>query len=106
MCDDRGKFSVFVPALRANARGVSWANGPTPGKAVSLDDFYIAQPSTADAGKLNAALAAGKNLLFTPGVYKLDDTLRVSKAEHHPVRPGRSFARPHHRPTLDYGRRR
>ena len=77
--DRSGKYSVFVPALRTNARGVTWAKGPTPGTSVSLDRFFIAQPGTADAAKLNAALAAGKNLLFTPGVYRLDDTLRITR---------------------------
>ena len=79
--DKAGKYSVFVPALRINAQGVSWAKGPTPGTSVSLDDFYIAQPATADAAKLNAALAAGKHLLFTPGVYKLTDTLRITRPD-------------------------
>ena len=79
--DKGGKFSVFVPALQTDTKGVSWAKGPTPGKSVSLDDFYVAQPATADAAKLNAALAAGKHILFTPGIYKLDDTLKVTKAD-------------------------
>lgn len=77
--DRSGKYSVFVPALKTNTNCVTWANGPTPGMAVPLDRFYIAQPGTADAVKLNAALAEGKNLLFTPGVYRLDDTLRITR---------------------------
>ncbi len=77
--DHSGKYSVFVPALRTSARGVTWANGPTPGTSVPLDRFYIAQPGTANAATLNAALAAGKNVLFTPGVYRLEDTLRITQ---------------------------
>ena len=79
--DKSSKFSLFVPALRINAQGVTWAKGPTSGASVSLDKFYIAQPATADAAKLNAALAAGKHLLFTPGVYKLNDTLRITRPD-------------------------
>ena len=79
--DEHGKFLVFVPALQKDTKGVSWSHGSTPGKAVSLDDFYVAQPSTSDAAQLNAALAAGKHILFTPGIYKLDDTLRVTRAD-------------------------
>ena len=79
--DGSGKYCVFVPALETNTRGVTWAKGPTPGTSISLDQFYIAQPATAGAAELNAALAAGKHILFTPGVYKLDDTLKVVKAE-------------------------
>jgi hypothetical protein len=77
--DKSGKYSLFVPALRINAQGVTWAKGPASGTSVSLDKFYIAQPATADTAKLNAALAAGKHLLFTPGVYRLSDTLRITR---------------------------
>ena len=32
--------------------------------------------------QINAALAAGDNLLFTPGVYSYGSTINVTKAEH------------------------
>jgi hypothetical protein len=76
-----GRYSVFVPALQTNTQGVSWAAGPTPGTSVPIDRFYIAEPSTASAAGINAALAAGKHVLFTPGIYTLDDTLKVTKVD-------------------------
>jgi hypothetical protein len=79
--DGSGEYRVFVPALKTNTRGVSWQDGPTPGESISIDRFYIAQPSTAKAESINAALAAGKHVLFTPGIYSLDDTVRVTKAD-------------------------
>jgi hypothetical protein len=79
--DGAGDYRVFVPALKTNTKGVSWLDGPTPGESISLDRFYIAQPATARAETLNDALAAGKHILFTPGVYSLDDTLRIKKAD-------------------------
>jgi hypothetical protein len=79
--DGSGKYRVFVPALKTNTKGVSWLDAPTPGESITLDRFYIAQPSKANAKRINAALAAGKHILFTPGVYPLDDTLRVTKAD-------------------------
>lgn len=79
--DESGKYFIFVPALQTNTRGVSWAAGPTPGTAIPIDQLYIAQPSTAGAASINAALAAGKHILFTPGGYSLDDTVRVTKAD-------------------------
>jgi hypothetical protein len=79
--DASGRFGVFVPALRTDARGVSWATRPTPGETIPLDRFYVARPESANAGGLNAALAEGKHVLFTPGVYKLEDTLRVARAD-------------------------
>ena len=68
-------------AARPTPRASAGPTGPTPGKSISIDRFYIAQPATADAASLNAALAAGKHILFTPGVYSLDDTLRVTRAD-------------------------
>jgi hypothetical protein len=79
--DDSSKYSVFVPALQTNTRGTSWARGATPGKSVSVDRFYIAQAGKATAATLNTALAEGKHILFTPGVYALDDALRVTKPD-------------------------
>ncbi|KFE63178.1 fibronectin type III domain-containing protein [Hyalangium minutum] len=73
-----GQYAVFVPSLQTNTQGPSWGASPTPGTSVSIDQFYIAQPSTASAASLNAALSAGKHLLFTPGIYQLNDTLRVN----------------------------
>ena len=79
--DGSGAYRVFVPALTTDARGVSWHGGPTPGEALPLDRFYIARPHEATAGGINAALAKGRHILFTPGVYALDDTLRITKAD-------------------------
>ena len=79
--DDSGRYFVFVPALQTSTQGVSWSAGPQPGTSISIDQFHIAQPSTASAASTNAALAAGKHILFTPGIYSLDDTLRVTKAD-------------------------
>ncbi|WP_200876329.1 RICIN domain-containing protein [Amycolatopsis rifamycinica] len=78
--DGAGKYQVFVPGLKTNASGTSWANGAAPGTSISIDQFYIAKPG-ATAADLNAALAAGKNLLVTPGVYHLNQTLRVTRPD-------------------------
>ncbi|MEU4670979.1 RICIN domain-containing protein [Amycolatopsis sp. NPDC023774] len=78
--DGAGKYQVFVPALRTNTSGTSWANGTAPGSSLPIDQFYIAKPG-ASAADLNAALAAGKNLLITPGVYHLNQTLHVTRPD-------------------------
>ncbi|MGW4487569.1 RICIN domain-containing protein [Amycolatopsis sp. NPDC004368] len=78
--DSAGKYQVFVPALRSNTSGTSWANGNPAGSSLSLDQFYIAKPG-ASAADMNAALAAGKNLLVTPGVYHLNQTLHVTRPD-------------------------
>jgi uncharacterized protein YjdB len=76
--DNDGNYQVFVPSLRENAQGISWLSGSTPGRSVSIDQFYIANPDTSSAASINAALNQGKNLLFTPGIYHLEGTIQVN----------------------------
>jgi hypothetical protein len=76
VADSRGRFSIVVPALTHNTRGVSWRGGRTAGRTVSLDRFYVAQPGDS-AASINKQLAAGRNLLFTPGIYDLSEPIRV-----------------------------
>ncbi|KAI0188695.1 hypothetical protein F4808DRAFT_56961 [Astrocystis sublimbata] len=76
------QYEIFVPDLQHDTQGPSWAGGnDTPGRSISLDDFYVAQPAEATAARINEALGEGKNVLFTPGIYKLDDTLQVESAD-------------------------
>ncbi|WP_199439736.1 chitobiase/beta-hexosaminidase C-terminal domain-containing protein [Umezawaea beigongshangensis] len=77
--DGSGKYRVFQPALRTNASGPSWAGGSTPGTSLPMSQFYVVRPG-ATASAINSALASGCHLLFTPGVYHLDQTLNVTKA--------------------------
>ncbi|MGA5125608.1 RICIN domain-containing protein [Streptomyces pseudogriseolus] len=79
--DAAGAYRVFVPALSADSSGTTWANGATAGTSLGMDSFYVVKPGTASAAQINAALAAGKNLLVTPGVYHLDQTLRVTRPD-------------------------
>ncbi len=76
--DSRGHYDVFVPAAQRNSVGASWANGPTAGSSIPVDEFFIADP-TDSAKKINNALARGENLIFTPGVYQLDRTIDVKR---------------------------
>ena len=76
--DGAGKYSVFVPALQRNSSGATWPN--TPGTSVPLSRFYVAKPSD-NTATLNAALAQGLNLFFPPGVYRLSETLRVTRPD-------------------------
>lgn len=80
--DASGAFFVFVPEFSPrDTRGITWSEAPTPGRAVPIDEFHIARPERDTAASLNAALAAGKHLLFTPGHYRLDSPLEVTRAE-------------------------
>jgi hypothetical protein len=78
--DGAGNWQVFRPALRTNAQGPDWTAGTPAGTSIPIDQFYIAKPGdTADT--MNAALAAGKNLLVTPGVYHLSSPLDITRPD-------------------------
>ncbi|MBB5316482.1 adenylyl cyclase [Tunturibacter empetritectus] len=74
--DSNGKYKVFVPTLQKNSSGISWSNGSAPGQSRSINNFFIANPST-NVEEINLALLFGKSLILTPGVYQLRDTIRV-----------------------------
>ena len=76
--DDAGRWFVRVPAARTDTSGLSWADGMTPGRSVPLSAFYIARPGDS-VTSINRALAQGKNLLLTPGVYNVERTIRVTR---------------------------
>jgi hypothetical protein len=76
--DGQGNYYVRVPELRTASGGISWRGGFTPGISIPLSRFFIAHPGDT-ARQINAQLAVGKNLLFTPGIYDLAETLRVSR---------------------------
>ncbi|MCQ9136437.1 coagulation factor 5/8 type domain-containing protein, partial [Streptomyces hilarionis] len=77
--DGGGGFRVFLPAKRTNARGVTWGNGTPRGSSRPLSRFYVARPGVS-AATLNQALAQGLDLLLTPGIYHLDQPIRVNRA--------------------------
>ena len=78
--DSAGKYLVRVPKAQTRTRGISWADGLAPGRSVPISQFYIARP-TDSARRINTELARGKNLLLTPGVYRLDRPIEVRRAD-------------------------
>lgn len=78
--DKSGQFVVMVPGLEsAETQGTSWSDRKAPAEAVSIDRFYLARPDKDTARTINAALEDGKNLILTPGIYHLEDCIRVSR---------------------------
>ena len=88
-------YGVYVPGVRRDSAGRSWQEGqegkPWVFRAedrpcgeedeyiLSLDFFYVAKAGKDDARSINKALEEGKNLLLTPGIYKLDEPIRSGK---------------------------
>ena len=77
--DAAGNYFVSVPGLKSNAVGTDWTTGAPPEGVLSMDRFYVARSDRDDAATLNAALSQGKNLILTPGIYRLGDPILVSR---------------------------
>ncbi|MGA9667634.1 MAG: fibronectin type III domain-containing protein, partial [Terracidiphilus sp.] len=80
--DGSGNYNVFVPTVLTNSSGTDWAanGGLGTGYSLSINTFLIATPSTSLA-TINSALAAGQNLLLTPGIYKYSGSINITNAK-------------------------
>jgi hypothetical protein len=77
--DRSGAYNVFVPSAARDSKGTTWQAGTTTGRSLPLRTFFVAHPSDSIA-KINSALAQGRNLLFTPGVYDVAHSIAVRRA--------------------------
>jgi hypothetical protein len=75
--DSSGHYNVFVPAVQFSSSGTTWANGDTPGTSIPIENFFIANPSN-NGADITSALASGKNLILTPGMYQLNQTIEIT----------------------------
>jgi hypothetical protein len=79
--DKDGRYAVMTPALETSGVvGTSWDNRSTAGTPVPISRFYLARPDKDNAVSINAALAEGRHLMFTPGIYHLDGPILVTRA--------------------------
>ena len=78
--DDAGTYNVRVPSAATDTRGLSWDEGMTAGRTIPITDFFIADPQDS-VQEINNQLARGKHLLLTPGVYDVDRSIAVKRAD-------------------------
>ncbi len=77
---EKGEYKVFIPKAQRNSAGYNWSVGTDVGTSMPISRFLIARPSD-PVEKLNAAIASGKNIILTPGVYSLTAPLRIARAD-------------------------
>ncbi|WP_433894245.1 hypothetical protein [Streptomyces sp. CA-111067] len=77
--DQAGRYRVFLPALRHDAAGSTCGAGQPAGSSVPIDRFFVARPGDS-VHTVNRALAQGKHLLLTPGIYQPAGTIKVKWA--------------------------
>ena len=78
--DSNGQYNVFIPAVQRNSAGTTWGGGATPGSSIPINKFFIAKP-TDTVETMNAALGSGRNLILTPGIYQLDQSIQVTRPD-------------------------
>jgi hypothetical protein len=80
--DSSGNYNVFVPTVKTSSSGVDWTanSGLGTGYSDAISTFYIATPSNT-AAQINSALSSGKNLILTPGIYKLTAAINITNAK-------------------------
>ena len=78
--DSDDHFNVYVPSAQFDSSGTTWSEGQTPGRSIPIEDFFIAHPGDS-VQSINNALSRGKDLLFTPGAYNIDQTIKVKHAD-------------------------
>ena len=76
--DSSGNWNVFVPALEHGTSGPSWTSGTEAGTSLAISKFFVANPATPVIA-INVALALGKDLILTPGVYDLNQPIVVTR---------------------------
>jgi len=78
--DGAGHYQVRVPSAATETSGVTWADAMTTGRTISISNFFIARPGDS-VQVINKELARGKHLLLTPGVYDIDRSIAVKRAD-------------------------
>jgi hypothetical protein len=78
--DANGHYNVFIPSVQQNSAGTTWTAGSTPGLSIPIENFFIAKP-TDTAAAINKALGSGKNLILTPGIYNLDQSIQLTRPD-------------------------
>ncbi len=78
--DKKDGFGIYVPDWKKDTSSFGWNSETPEGKVLPLKDFYVAKENVDTAATINRALSEGKNILFTPGIYNLDEALTVKKS--------------------------
>jgi len=63
-----------VPEVKAGSSGVDFA----PGQQISFEQVFVASSSDT-AARINSKLALGLHVVFSPGIYSLNESLKVVK---------------------------
>ncbi len=78
--NENGRYAVMVPGLSTNGtRGTTWPSAKTAGTALPIELFHLARPEADTSASINRALDSGKHLILTPGIYHLENCIRITQ---------------------------
>jgi hypothetical protein len=85
--DSDGKFNLVTPQAKRFSVGAQWDEGYVD----SFDRVFVATNETATS-EINAKLAEGLHVVLTPGVYRLQEPIRIAGGKSHQVLLGLGLA--------------
>lgn len=72
-------YSLIVPAYEANSGYVTDLS--TTARTITQENIYLAVATLDTAETINNELAKGKNVILTPGIYKLDVPIAITRKD-------------------------
>jgi len=71
-----GELCLRIPGIMENSSGTDWQEEPAGERTMPLSTFFIVKEGCT-AAELNRELREGKNIFFTPGVYRFEEPIMV-----------------------------
>ena len=62
-------------------RATTWSGGQTPGTSIPIDEVLRRQRRRTARRRSTRRLRTGRNLILTPGIYQLDQTISVTRPD-------------------------
>ena len=76
--DDVGRFALRMPLV---AKDVVGAALDAPFREIPFERVFVADASRHGAREINEALRAGLDVVLAPGIFELDDSIRMSRPD-------------------------
>ncbi len=73
-----GSYAIAVPALKRDSSG--YADASVGARIISFENIYFAHPTRDTAESISAQIEADKDIVFTPGVYRLESPIAVNRS--------------------------
>lgn len=76
---ENGNYAIKVPTLKQDSK--YYEQNANTDRTITFDNIYFAHAERDNAATINAKIAAGKHVVFLPGVYELEAPIVVNRAD-------------------------